>query len=216
MHRQVKIVLLVALTTCTLLALTPPSVAENPRVSVLVYDDAQVPADTLTRAEQRAATIFSSAGLNVIWVNCIHGGAAACDPFFDPLSFVLLIAPDAAPSTADAIFGVAFLGPDGTGRNTDVFWKKVQELQTNSKVDTAILLGCVMAHEMGHLLLGPNAHAVSGIMQPHWQDWELRNMSMGTLRFLPEQGRRMRARVARRITARTFEPDSKMRLVEAR
>lgn len=215
MHRQVKIVLLLALSTCTLLALTPRSVAENPQVFVLVYDDAQVPADTLTRAEQRAAAIFSSAGLNVIWVNCIHGAAVACDPLSNPLSLVLLIAPDAAPSTADAIFGVAFLGPDGTGRNADVFWKRVQELQTNWKIDRAILLGCVMAHEMGHLLLGPNAHAVNGIMQPHWQDWELRNMGMGALRFLPEQGRRIRARVARQRTARTFEPDTQM-LVETR
>lgn len=204
MHRQVKIVPLVALTTCTLLALAPPSMAENPQVSVLVYDDAQVPADTLTRAEHRAATIFSSAGLNVIWVNCIHGGAAACHPFSDPFSLVLLIVPNAAPPTADAIFGIAFLGPDGIGRNADVFWKRVQELQTNSKVDTANLLGCVMAHEMGHLLLGPNAHAVSGIMEPHWQDWELRNISMGTLRFLPEQSRRMRARVARQVDRNQF------------
>jgi hypothetical protein len=25
-----------------------------------------------------------------------------------------------------------------------------------------------MAHELGHLLLGPGAHSKSGIIQPHW------------------------------------------------
>jgi hypothetical protein len=30
------------------------------------------------------------------------------------------------------------------------------------------MLGSVMAHEIGHLLLGSHAHAISGIMRGHW------------------------------------------------
>lgn len=108
------------------------------------------------------------------------------------------ITPNAAVSTSDQIFGVAYLAPDGTGQYGDVFWQRAKDLQTNSKVNLASILASVMAHEMGHLLLGSNAHTISGIMQAHWGPSELRRISMGSLLFLPEQGQRMRVRVTQR------------------
>jgi hypothetical protein len=48
---------------------------------------------------------------------------------------------------------------------------------------------------MGHLLLGSNAHAISGIMRAHWESAELRGITMGTLMFLPEQSKRMRVKI---------------------
>ena len=202
MHRESKAVVLFALTSFSLLASTLTSFAENPQVAVSVYDDAQVLRDTLTRAEQQATNTFSRVGLNVTWVNCtdINGGrgTAACNEIDGPLHLVLRITPNVASATSEAAFGVAFLASDGTGRYGDVFWKRAQELQSNSNVDLAAILGCVMAHEMGHLLLGSNAHAISGIMRPRWEADELRRIKMGTLVFLPEQGKRMRARIAQR------------------
>src|SRR5438552_4320686 len=41
------------------------------QVTVSVYNDAQVPPDILTRAEQQAAKIFSGARLDVTWLRCI-------------------------------------------------------------------------------------------------------------------------------------------------
>ena len=63
------------------------------------------------------------------------------------------------------------------------------------RVNLAEILGSVMAHEMGHLLLGSNAHAISGIMRAHWESGELRRIAMGTLVFLPEQAKRMHIRM---------------------
>jgi hypothetical protein len=59
----------------------------------------------------------------------------------------------------------------------------------------ADILGSVIAHEMGHLLLGSNAHAISGIMRAQWGIDELLRIIMGALVFLPEQSKRMRARI---------------------
>ena len=73
--------------------------------------------------------------------------------------------------------GVAFLSPDGTGRYSDVFWKRTQSLHASSNVDLGGILGSVIAHEMGHLLLGSNAHAISGIMRPHWESGELHRIA---------------------------------------
>jgi Zn-dependent peptidase ImmA (M78 family) len=50
----------------------------------------------------------------------------------------------------------------------------------------------VMAHELGHLLLGSNAHAEIGIMRPRWFGQQLRAVERGALFFSPEQALLMR------------------------
>jgi len=171
----------------------------NAQVTVSVYNDAQVPSDTLRRAEQQAARIFSHAGLGVTWLGCSDmnnsGGATTCGAINAPRHLALRIIVPIASSMSDTAFGVAFLAPDGTGCYSDVFWKRAQELHANSRVGLADILGSVIAHEMGHLLLGSNAHAISGIMRAHWESGELRRVGMGTLVFLPEQSKRMRVRI---------------------
>ena len=170
------------------------------KVIVSVYNDAQVPHDILERALQQAARIFSTAGLDVKWLRCTHINigvrATACNGFDVPGHVAVRIIDRGASSKSDAAFGVAFLAPDGTGRYSDVFWKRAQKLHANSKVDLCGILGSVIAHEMGHLLLGSNAHAISGIMRAHWESEELHRIAMGTLMFLPEQSERMHARIA--------------------
>jgi hypothetical protein len=191
---------LFTVTGILLWGLRPKSFAENPQVTVSVYNDAQVSPDILSRAQQRATEIFSHSGLNVTWTGCIpadkNQDAGACTGGETPNRLVLRIIPRGASSTTAAAFGVAFLAADGTGRYSDVFWRRAQELHATSNVNVAAILGSVMAHEVGHLLLGSNAHAVSGIMRAQWQAAELRHINMGTLLFLPGEGSRMRARAA--------------------
>jgi hypothetical protein len=201
-HRKFKSIFLNALTSCALLASAPVCCAENPQIAVSVYDNAGVPEDTLASAEVRAAKIFQRAGLDVSWLTCVRPNYASCATAFHeiggPVHLVLRIKPKGASWTSDAAFGVAYLASDGTGRYGDVFWNRARDLQTNSNVDLASILASVMAHELGHLLLGSNAHAISGIMQAHWEGDELRGIRMGSLLFLPDQGKRMRARITQR------------------
>ena len=172
---------------------------QNRCLSIFVYNDAQVSEGILAGAEVRAAMIFSRSGFDLNWVNPGHEGSehasSLCSEIGGPSHLVLRIIPHVASSTSDAAFGVAFLGPDGTGRYGDVFWERVWDLHTNYKVDVPPILGSVMAHEIGHLLLGSHSHAISGIMRGHWESCELRQIAMGTLLFLPWEEHRMRTRV---------------------
>ena len=54
-----------------------------------------------------------------------------------------------------------------------------------------------MAHELGHLLLGSNAHSSTGIMRAHWQGEELHRLSRGSLEFTSEQADHMRGKLIR-------------------
>jgi len=201
MHREFKAVFLFVFISYGLSASSQANSAENPQVTVSVYDYAQLPLDTLTGAEQQATTIFSHVGLDITWLNCSQTNGSrettACNEMDGPIHLILRITPNVASSSKDIAFGIAFLASDGTGKYGDVFWKRVRDIQANSKIDVTLILGSVMAHEMGHLLLGSNAHAISGIMRAHWEGGELHRISMGTLQFLPEQGRRMHAIVTK-------------------
>lgn len=176
----------------------PALATENPQLVVYVYNDAQASLETLTSAEQHAGRIFSKAGFDITWRNCpCIDGAFNGGDMYSTAVLVLHVTTHIAATTSDPTFGVAFLDENGVGRYADIFWQKVQHFQFGSQVNLAAILGSVMAHEMGHLLLGSNAHAIGGIMQPRWNAAELHRIAMGTFLFLPEQVQAMHARVSR-------------------
>jgi hypothetical protein len=61
------------------------------------------------------------------------------------------------------------------------------------------ILGHVIAHELGHILLNQTVHSPEGIMRGVWNFIDLKNVSYGDLLFSPEQGKILRAEVLRRI-----------------
>src|SRR5439155_23282002 len=65
-------------------------------------------------------------------------------------------------------------------------------------VDSRELLGRAMAHEIGHLLLGTNEHAATGLMRAAWSRAELRRDHTPDWQFLPGEVEQMRAAIAKR------------------
>jgi hypothetical protein len=95
------------------------------------------------------------------------------------------------------VLGPVIVDERGVGFYAYVFYDHVQRLAEERKLGHA-LLGNVLAHEIGHLLLGSNSHSVSGIMSPHWFGEELRKISEAAMLFAPSQSLTMRGRVASR------------------
>jgi hypothetical protein len=54
----------------------------------------------------------------------------------------------------------------------------------------------VIAHELGHLLLGTASHSPTGLMSAVWQDPELQQAARTNLFFTGREGERMRFRFA--------------------
>jgi hypothetical protein len=95
----------------------------------------------------------------------------------------------------ESIFGVSFLGQDGSGRYSDVFYATAYRLSESGRLNLGEVLGHVVAHELGHLLLGSNAHSSLGIMRPHWSAEELQSLRMGKLLFTREQSQLMKEKI---------------------
>ena len=174
---------------CFLMAVTVCR-AQSPETIVFVSSDVQVPASILNVAGQRASEIFLKAGIEVEWINCQFASDPACNRTFGPRDVSLRITSRVSNATSDAAFGVAWLDRNGRGRYADIFWKRVELLSAQTNINTGLILGCVMAHEMGHLL-GLKSHSVKGLMTSRWGTAELQAIQMGTLLFLPGQGKQM-------------------------
>jgi len=167
-----------------------------PAIMIAVYNDAKVPETDLAKAEKEAAQVFARAGVNVIWAN--RSGSSPTRTRFVKeakgiVCLFLHIVREPLTATGD-VFGMAFVDPDAIGEYIDVFYGRIQGFG-NETLDTAGVLGHVIAHEIGHLLLGVQSHSRLGIMQPHWYGGELRKASRGNLLFTPEQSEAMRERI---------------------
>ena len=165
--------------------------ADRPPVTINLYNDARVPGPLLAKATLEAAEIFHRAEVKIIWIDCsswhaLGASDPACENPRGPSRLALRIVPWSFKSN-DSVFGVAFLSPEGEGTYGNVFYDSVEKLHAEWRTEIASVLGHVMAHEIGHLLLGTNAHSRTGIMCSNWQGKELRSVSMGTLLFtLPQ------------------------------
>jgi len=151
----------------------------------------------LRRAEFDAGQIFHAAGVEIEWEDCLSDAVEdVCQQVSganQPV-FVLHIVPTGKTST-DSVFGVAFLGEGGIGKYCDVFFDRVEETEREAGIDVAHLLGAVVAHELGHLLLGSHGHSNVGVMTPVWRERSLREIDMGIFFFTHEQVFLMRARL---------------------
>ncbi|MGA7929053.1 MAG: hypothetical protein WCA20_24020 [Candidatus Sulfotelmatobacter sp.] len=200
----------ISCTTLTLLVLassgfTPPVAAAQParpRVTISVYNYAYVSTELLQAAEDEALRIFQQAGVQTFWVNCLPRPekveSNGCH-FADATHLMLKILPHAiSPQVRDRtnVLGDAFVDEKGVGYYAYAFYDRVQRVAEEQRL-SRILLGDVLAHEIGHLLLGSKSHSVSGIMSAHWNGEELRKISEGTMFFSPSQSSLMRDRVRR-------------------
>ena len=84
--------------------------------------------------------------------------------------------------------------PFGVSQGSDlvlVVVDRVERLANGRDGERGILMGHVIAHELGHLLLETPEHSVEGIMRARWGQSDLDRAAQGLLLFHPSQGPRM-------------------------
>lgn len=163
----------------------------NPQIRVLVYNMANIQVATLAQAESQASRIFNQARIYPLWVEC------PCDNGPGPADLMLRIIPKLFGTTRAKVskeaMGYAPVSTDG-GVLATVFFDRVEEVTKGGPV--APVLGNVMAHELGHLLLGQNAHTLQGIMRANWSRGFMKLAQRGLLNFSPEQAEVIRSHVS--------------------
>ena len=137
--------------------------ADDPPTAVVRVDNlAAVRADDLQFAEDRAAAVFGKIGARVIWID---EDREVRDGITAPFTLVLVNAEDnvglaAVPGIEDAL-GLA----RPQVHRAHVFYDRIDALRTRAPMSIVNILGDVMAHELGHLLLPLPGHSADGIMR---------------------------------------------------
>jgi hypothetical protein len=132
-----------------------------------------IPPKILNAAQERAAHMLASAHIKPLWT--------------DRADFHLQIVATEPHGLATDAAGFAVLIPDEPGYAA-VSWPAIMRGVSQMEVDPAVLLGAVIAHELGHLLFGPS-HTHSGVMSPRLGPSQMKLASRGELRF--ENGDRL-------------------------
>jgi hypothetical protein len=178
------------------------------KLAVRTYNYAAVRGHVLLNAEQHAAEIFRRAGIELAWVDCpvspreVEKFPVCTQITNDPRALTLKILPE----TMAARFGLPHSkrGVTFQGHASFVFYHRVQELSNNNGLSEPIVLGHIIAHELGHLLLGEGAHSENGIMKEDLRVKDFRQAEKGTpLTFSREEAQRMRSRLLKLMPPRT-------------
>jgi hypothetical protein len=166
-----------------LLALAPVHADRRPQATLTVrlYNTAAIPSDQLLMARRSAAAILEDTGVAVAFRHCgrpVPGEPVdACDEGLKPSEVVVRIitAPVFNLSLHPEAFGITYV-VEQTNRGwlATVFADRTAQAAARVGVEPGVLLGRVMAHEVGHLLLGVSYHGDAGVMRAEWPDAHLR------------------------------------------
>lgn len=171
-----------------------PSLLEAPNsnltLTVQIYNYSRASPAILARAEQEAGGILGAAGLQVIWLECPAKKLGPCQKSPGAGDLRLRILPALIQNQfQDSVFGFA-IHPVLASVYYEFALRRARN--DDAEFELPIILGCVMAHELGHLLLGSTGHSDEGIMLPRWEVNQVRQLMMGRLLFTPDQSRLMR------------------------
>ena len=174
-------------------------------LNVLVYDYTRLPASDLEDAMGFAQVIYRKGGVPTTWIKCaaVHepGQSSGClEALGTPHVIVNIVSTDWRSSAGRHDRMGASL-QDAKGRfdvTAYVFEDGVERVLQSGGCDRFQVLGQVMAHEVGHLLLGLESHSETGIMQSHWAGSRMAR-DPGKVTFTPDQARRIRVNINARM-----------------
>lgn len=172
-----------------------------PHVQVSLFDDAHLPPGTLAEAQSKASAIYAQAGIDLDWLVCLPADPTDFTPSHSPCSALswpehlsVRILPRGRGIASD-VFGQAFVDDSGRGVYSNVYYANLASSPNHPGIGDGEMLGYVLAHELGHLLLGTGSHSPTGIMQATWGPHVLSPSSRPTLVFTSAQSSLIHSRL---------------------
>lgn len=152
--------------SATLLTARAASATDIPvKATIVLHVDnfANLPSETLHPAQKLVAAIFADAGVRLVWVD---GRERPPRREGERHLRVLLLSPEMSERkiAAEGVPANVLARAARVPGRAYIFVHRVEDLATRFEVGVARVLGNVIAHETGHLLLPPNSHSSTGIM----------------------------------------------------
>ena len=146
-------------------------------VVVLMLNEAGVPSSVLARAQMDAVRIYRAVGVNLVW---IHESGEHHEYHFTMKIVGAALSPKEVNAAA---LGVAPAPASARGNIAYVFYRRIGDFAATHSVEIGPILGSVIAHELGHLLLPQGSHSRTGLMSINWDVHRAQQAAMGLLTF---------------------------------
>jgi len=171
------------------------------KMNVIVRDLTGVSPAVIERAKRVAAGVYRRIGVDITWfgagdlVQQVPTDSALNELFCASVIQVNLLPAD-PEDTLHPPFRATTVGMAAPGsRFARVLVQRIRVLAVQERIDVGRVLGYVMAHEIGHLLLPPNSHSRDGLMSALL---DLTQVRRGSLWFDEDQAARIRGTLVRR------------------
>jgi hypothetical protein len=177
-------------------AVSVPAAPLRTAVTVRVYQSASLAFVLEPRALAEAERILAAAFVDVRWRICRSPSPEAGCEVSPGASELLLRVVPGGPDRQDssARLGEAYVVCGAGGVLATVFFNWVARLADSAQADIGTLLGRVIAHELGHLIMRPSVHTRRGLMRPSWTYDEVRRNRAGDWAFTAGDVAAMRRR----------------------
>lgn len=169
-------------------------------VIVVVHDRAQVFPRTLDQALKEAARIYRQSGVATEWLADPAGasgsGATEGRPSWHAFTVQLIIQAKlrvARDRTSKFVMGAAPRTTRECGGAVYVFNDEVTGFSNVHRMDAALVMGAVIAHELGHVLLQQKGHSAEGLMRASWDSNDWHRAARGFLLFSSDDAATIRA-----------------------
>ena len=167
------------------------------RLLLRVSPSNKVPVGRLIRAQREVVADFEHIGVDVNWMGCGIDRGAQPDERPQPISIgvhvtslhgrVLHVVPNegigAVVRTIESQ-EIAF-----------VLFDRVERAADRYALDSGLVLGHAIAHEVGHLLLPRGTHGPAGLMRARWRMEDMRAAVQGQLGFSESEAAIIRAQL---------------------
>jgi hypothetical protein len=168
-------------------------------VRIRIHDYANIQGAALARAQEVVRGMYGEIGVRTDWLDSVRQSHDQVDSFAAPdctpsdLAVIILTTEMATRGVIpDEIIGFAAVERGVGGRVAYVIYDRVRSFASDAEMDDMRMMGIVMAHEIGHLLLAHQSHSESGLMRGRWQQSEFRADRRTDLQFSGPQAAEIR------------------------
>jgi hypothetical protein len=175
-----------------LLLLALPASAQTGVVELQVYDHAGLSQVAVQSFVKQTQGIFSIAGVPIHIRVCARADACEIDNTSARNLMLRIVAGNSRHmnNVFRSPLGQSFADHTG-GKYASVFLEAVQQQAVNNDVPWLTVLAYAAVHEIGHLLLGDQAHTPMGLMKAHWDKDDFRDMKQNRMHFNRDQVRQL-------------------------
>lgn len=171
-----------------------------PVITLRVVNEGGVDLRALRVAQKEAVGILEHSGIRLMWLFCEPGwvewgSSNPCNRDRGRSEFWLRLVARKPAAGSRELLGFTEIDESQGSAAAGIYYPAAVEVARHWSVPVGAVLGAAIAHEVGHLVLGANAHSRTGVMCAHWGLEQFVLIGISELHFTPDQSRAIRERV---------------------